>query len=304
LRVEATLKNQLVEEGGEYEPEFFSLANPAFEDEIEDDLPLASESLLKHRTPADLEWERGRLRTLLEEMADISGPSSKMQVLLDTLDRRRDRRTGRIRQTVVFTRFYDTLKDIVARLLKSDPQMLIGTYAGREAGYYDPGRGEMIPVGREEVKERFLRGEIDVLVCTDAAAEGLNLQTAGLLVIRDLLETRARSAGEGALFWPVLREVASLVEERGQVLAGGLPVGVLRAVAGELLFPCPVPAAGDRTAVPVPRVLARAAVDAASRLADGLKVRKSELRVDTVLARLQREIEARWRQIRQTSYSL
>jgi hypothetical protein len=129
--VEATLKNQLVEEGSEYEPEFFSLASPAFEDEIEDDLPLASASLLKHRTPADLEWERGRLRTLLEEMADISGPSSKMQVLLDTLDRRRDRRTGRIRQTVVFTRFYDTLKDIVARLLKSDPQMLIGTYAGR-----------------------------------------------------------------------------------------------------------------------------------------------------------------------------
>ncbi len=611
-RVEATLKNQLVEEGSEYEPEFFSLANPAFEDEIEDDLPLASASLLKHRTPADLEWERGRLRTLLEEMADISGPSSKMQVLLDTLDRRRDRRTGRIRQTVVFTRFYDTLKDVVARLLKSDPQMLIGTYAGREAGYYDPGRGEMIPVDREEVKERFLRGEIDVLVCTDAAAEGLNLQTADLLVnfdlgwnpmkveqrigridrigqkhediyvlnlcyagsaeeevyirllsrlaranmivgtqqfsllpvgpedfqelaegkltseelwararermevqrrrvesmeirpeelyeiymrmarssgrraapvdltaiwealsgsqylrdlgctmstepgpymalwgiegvpdgavltvsrelyekglagggvrvhfasygdpyfdalleqlgrfelpgcvrriavgvpgmegvemvgyaaacsgaggirqirlilgwsdleglrlaeaeslseaevaplrekleraareefasclvagriereniraarvqemfnflvIRDLLETRARSAGEGALFWPVLREVASLVEERGQVLAGGLPVGVLRAVAGELLFPCPVPAAGDRTAVPVPRVLVRAAVDAASRLADSLKVHKSELRVDTVLARLQREIEARWRQV-------
>ncbi|AEG13744.1 helicase domain-containing protein [Desulfofundulus kuznetsovii DSM 6115] len=612
-KVEATLKNQLVEEAGEPEPEFFPLAHPVFEDEIEDDLPLASESLLKNRTPADLEWERDRLKTMLEEMADITGLPSKMKVLLDTLNRRRDRQTGRIRQTVVFTRFYDTLRDIVTRLRRADPQMLVGTYAGREAGYFDPGTGKMIPVDHEEVKERFLRGEIDVLVCTDAAAEGLNLQTADLLVnydlgwnpmkveqrigridrigqkhedihvlnlcysgsaeeevyirllsrlaranmvvgtqqisllpvgpedfqelaegkltseglwararerievqrrrvesmeirpeelyeiymrtarsgdgwaapvdlpaiwealsgsqylrslgctvflepwphlalsgidgvpdgsvltvsrelyeeglagggvrvhfasygdpffdavleqfgrfglpgcvrrvavkvpgmndvemvgyaaacrgaggvrevrlirgwsdleglclaeeeslteaevaplreklellareefapclaaeriereniraaraqemfnflvIRDLLETRARPAGEGALFWPVLREVASLIEEREQILAGGLPAEALRAVVGELLFDCQVPGAGGKANVLVPRVLARAAVDAASRLADSMKVRKSELRVDTVLARLKREAEARWRQIR------
>jgi hypothetical protein len=118
------------------------------------------------------------------------------------------------------------------------------------------------------------------------------------LVIHDLLETRARPAGEGALFWPVLREVGSLIEEREQILAGGLPAEVLRAIAGELLFDCQVPGAGGKANVLVPRVLARAAVDAASRLADSMKVRKSELRVDTVLARLQREAEARWRQIR------
>ena len=36
------------------------------------------------------------------------------------------------------------------------------------------------------MKQRFLRGEIDLLVCTDAAAEGLNLQTADLLINFDL----------------------------------------------------------------------------------------------------------------------
>jgi superfamily II DNA/RNA helicase len=39
---------------------------------------------------------------------------------------------------------------------------------------------------REEVKRRFVNGDIDVLLCTDAAAEGLNLQTADLLVNFDL----------------------------------------------------------------------------------------------------------------------
>jgi len=39
---------------------------------------------------------------------------------------------------------------------------------------------------REEVKRRFQRGEIDPLVGTDAAAEGLNLQTADLLINFDL----------------------------------------------------------------------------------------------------------------------
>ncbi len=59
-----------------------------------------------------------------------------------------------------------------------------------------------------------------------------------------------------------------------------------------------VPGAGGKAHLLVPRVLARAAVDADSRLADSMKVRKNELRVDTVLARLKREAEARWRQVR------
>lgn len=39
---------------------------------------------------------------------------------------------------------------------------------------------------REVVKHRFLQQQIDILICTDAAAEGLNLQTADLLVNFDL----------------------------------------------------------------------------------------------------------------------
>lgn len=178
-KVEATLKHQLVPEAEEDIAEF------VFDSEEEDDLVVVG-SLLKNRSITDLQWEKDRLQEMIEHMTDLTGDSSKMKVLLQYLDRRKNRNTGRIEQTVIFTRFFDTLKDIVRRLRLAEPRMLIGVYSGQEAGYYVAGQDQMIGLGREEVKERFLRGEIDVLVCTDAAAEGLNLQTADLLINFDL----------------------------------------------------------------------------------------------------------------------
>lgn len=184
-RVEATLRHQLIIEAEDTELGPSALQDLVLEGDAEDD-QVAVESMLKKRTTPDLEWEQARLKAMLASMSDLSETSSKMQVLLQTLDQRRDRRTGRIRQTVIFTRFYDTLKDIVARLHQADPRMWIGTYSGQGAEYFEPDSGQKINLDREEVKERFLRGEIDVLVCTDAAAEGLNLQTADWLVNFDL----------------------------------------------------------------------------------------------------------------------
>ena len=110
-----------------------------------------------------------------------------MQTLLRALDDRRISGTDRIRQTVIFTRFYDTLTDIVARLrLLVGGRMFIGTYSGRGGQYTDTKSWRLAGAEREDIKHRFLRGEIDVLVCTDAAAEGLNLQTADLLINFDL----------------------------------------------------------------------------------------------------------------------
>jgi hypothetical protein len=71
-------------------------------------------------------------------------------------------------------------------LLRADPGMLIGTYSGRGGQYLEPKTGRLVAVEREDIKHRFLRRQIDILVCTDAAAEGLNLQTADLLVNFDL----------------------------------------------------------------------------------------------------------------------
>ena len=179
-RVEATL-NHLMGEEAAVQPDFEAWL--AAEDDDDDEVV---STVLKNRAPEDLLWERERLLKMLGTLQDVSGPSSKMQVLFSALEKRRVAGTGRIKQTVVFTRFYDTLMDIVNRLRQVDANILLGTYSGQGGQYTDPQTKRLVGVERDEVKHRFLRGEIDVLVCTDAAAEGLNLQTADLLVNYDL----------------------------------------------------------------------------------------------------------------------
>ncbi|NLW91013.1 MAG: helicase [Syntrophomonadaceae bacterium] len=185
-KVDATLQHELALEMESLAAEESDLKELVFESVDESDLE-AVESLLANRTPADLEWEHNYIKHLLEGLGRLEGePASKMLRLLSILDERRDASSGRIRQTVVFTRFYDTLQDIVQQLRIKDSRMLIGTYSGEGGSCYHPDQEAMIGVTREEVKERFLAGEIDILVCTDAAAEGLNLQTADLLINFDL----------------------------------------------------------------------------------------------------------------------
>ena len=179
-KVEATLKHLAQED--EFNLDELSVSDLLDDGEGDD---AAVTLLLKDRTPEDLVWERDQLKAMLHHLGDLKGTASKMQRLLEHLDKRR-LPNGRIRQTVVFSRFLDTLTDIVGRLRQADPYMLIGTYSGQGGAYYNPRTGRMTGVDREAIKHRFLRSEVDVLVCTDAAAEGLNLQTADLLVNFDL----------------------------------------------------------------------------------------------------------------------
>ena len=122
---------------------------------------------------------------MLEELGKITETPSKIQTLLTELERRR-KRSGRLRQTVLFTRFYDSLHSIREYLRVRDGSMRVGIYAGGRAVWYNPALGRDENVTHEEIKRLFLAGEIDLLLCTDAAAEGLNLQTADLLINFDL----------------------------------------------------------------------------------------------------------------------
>lgn len=147
------------------------------------------DALLKNRSEDDLSWELEVLdEMLLTYVYDVSTTSSKMQTLLGIIERSRkdSQRPGRIKQTVIFTRFYDTLTDIVNRLRQISHGFAIGTYSGEGGSFTDLATGQMINVEREAVKRRFLREQIDLLICTDAAAEGLNLQIADLLINFDL----------------------------------------------------------------------------------------------------------------------
>ena len=87
---------------------------------------------------------------------------------------------------IIFSQFYDSAEWLAARLSEEAlPGELIGLYAGsgRSALYLNGGRQS---AEREDLKQRVSRGELRLVIGTDAASEGLNLQRLGTLINLDL----------------------------------------------------------------------------------------------------------------------
>lgn len=148
-----------------------------------DDITL--DSLLRDRSEQDLKWEKKALEDMLAKFEGIHETPSKIQHLLKVLDNR-IKPDGRLEQTVLFTRFLDSLHSIRKYLRSRNPGLRVGVYAGQEARYFNPSSLKDVITTHEEIKKLFRKGEIDLLLCTDAAAEGLNLQSANLLINFDL----------------------------------------------------------------------------------------------------------------------
>ena len=136
------------------------------------------------RTVTDVLWEIGRLTSLIAAVEALGGMSSKQDAFLSRILAPR-RMAGNVRQFIVFSQFYDTARDLFDRVV-SQGGVTCALYSGAGCWIRHPGDDADVPVMRDHVRERFVAGEIGMLVCTDAAAEGLNLQTADLLVQYDL----------------------------------------------------------------------------------------------------------------------
>ena len=130
-----------------------------------------------------IEEEIEALEAFVNEL-DRVDTDPKIQQLYDDLDELD--RAGHNR-VIVFTQYADTMdfiRDSLADLLGAT----IATYSGRGGELYDPESGTWTQVGKERVKREFSRddGQVDILVCTDSASEGLNLQECGALINYDL----------------------------------------------------------------------------------------------------------------------
>jgi len=79
----------------------------------------------------------------------------------------------------------DTMDYLKEHLAAHFPNRNVGCYAGAGGQRHDLS-GQWVPVPKEQIKRDLRLGKIDILVCTDAAGEGLNLQTCGVLVNYDL----------------------------------------------------------------------------------------------------------------------
>ena len=141
--------------------------------------------------PDTAELEKLQLQALAaEEEADIHGlldsigrlpPDSKLEGLKSTLG---EVRQDGYSQTMVFTQYTDTM-DFLREELHKEADSRLMCFSGR-GGEVPSADGTWRRITRDDAKRRFLEGEADVLLCTEAAAEGLNFQFCGALINYDM----------------------------------------------------------------------------------------------------------------------
>ena len=136
--------------------------------------------------------EAGYLRTIAAELSRPEARDPKVAAVRYFLTEHRiEGKTWLEHGCIVFSQYYDTVYSLGAELAKLLPGEPVGVYAG--AGKSGMFRGDdFASVGRDEIKESVKKREIRLVVATDAACEGLNLQTLGTLINVDLPWNPAR----------------------------------------------------------------------------------------------------------------
>jgi superfamily II DNA or RNA helicase len=124
--------------------------------------------------------EVGAIQALLAAARRLP-PDSKVEVLVEVLTALR---AQGYRQAMVFTQFTDTMDFLRARLVATFGAGII-CFSGRGGEIPTPA-GDWQPINRELTKQRFRDGRAEIMVCTDAAAEGLNFQFCGALINYDM----------------------------------------------------------------------------------------------------------------------
>ncbi|TVQ86030.1 MAG: helicase [Chromatiaceae bacterium] len=86
---------------------------------------------------------------------------------------------------IIFSQYHDTARWVADTLAAELPAEMIGLYAGADRSrlYRD---GQVVGIVREELKRMVADHQVRLMIATDAACEGLNLQTLGTLINVDL----------------------------------------------------------------------------------------------------------------------
>ena len=130
-----------------------------------------------------LEQEIEELESFVNDLKHIDEDPKVSQLISDLgkLDREGHNRV------IIFTQYADTM-DFIRNSLTSIHGATVATYSGRGGEMYDVDSEGWTTVGKERVKREFANddGQVDILVCTDSASEGLNLQECGALINYDL----------------------------------------------------------------------------------------------------------------------
>jgi superfamily II DNA or RNA helicase len=124
--------------------------------------------------------ECSALGRLIQCLEGLSG-DPKMEAVVHFLDQEKWLEIG----VIIFSQYYDTAKWLADALAVRYPAEAVGLYAGAgRSRLYQ--HGDSVTVEREALKRMVAEHQIRVMVATDAACEGLNLQTLGTLINVDL----------------------------------------------------------------------------------------------------------------------
>ena len=117
----------------------------------------------------------------LLQMLDTLPSETKLEHVLRAINEE----LTRTAQIIVFTQYTDTM-DYLRDHLRPTYGRLLGCYSGRGGERWDPETQNWTGMNKDRLQREFAEGSIKVLVCTDAAAEGLNLQNCGSLFNYDM----------------------------------------------------------------------------------------------------------------------
>ena len=136
--------------------------------------------------------EAGHLGTIVAELSRPEARDPKIGAVRYFLtEHRTEGKTWLEHGCIIFSQYYDTARAIGAELAKVLPGEPVAVYAGAgKSGFFR--LEDFASVEREEIKAAVKKREIRLLVATDAACEGLNLQTLGTLINVDLPWNPAR----------------------------------------------------------------------------------------------------------------
>ncbi len=149
------------------------------DDEDEDD----SYSEVKQLTPEETEL----LRELVKMLAMNRDKDPKYERVVEILTNgvRDDKTPWKDRGCIIFSQYFDSANHLAGALSTDMPGIVIGLYAGGDkSGFFVDGIFRKLP--KDEIKTQVKERKIRILVGTDAASEGLNLQALSTLINLDL----------------------------------------------------------------------------------------------------------------------
>lgn len=150
--------------------------------EDDDESEEATQSDIKDLTPGEVEC-LGNLVAVLNSNTDTDPKYNRVKVILT--QGVEGEGAWKDKGCILFSQYYDSALYVAERLSKDFPDVRIGLYAGGDKSciYLN---GSFKKETKDEIKRRVKNRELLILVGTDAASEGLNLQALGSLINIDL----------------------------------------------------------------------------------------------------------------------